>query len=454
MFIHPFLKFIFYTKQYIHKNIDWTQFKQLITLNIEKIVLNIQNNEPELIKIFFGDHNPKDILKTLTFKINSENNYILLSYNSSILKIKENFWKPILLWTELSLKSRGVIVDYENLKLISYPFDKFFNVWEFFIPWHSLEELSKVKSDILVSEKLDWSLWQMFLDKNNNIIIWSKWSFNESTESKFATELFNNKYFSHYSNEKKIEIIKLIEFNTLIFEIITRKDFFQIYEENPDNKDFSHIVDYENNDIILIGIRNKSNGILYNNEKELKKIWDYFNLKYTNTFSYSWKIENLISKIKEEKWIEWYVITYSNWLKVKIKTEEYLFLHKAYNNININTITKLIHNWKINSFIKEIPEELHNKIYDIINNLKGIFDEIWDETKNYFEENQLYLLEDKVFYNIIHSKEIIKDNMEIKILKNMFRRKDIDFSKNSILYNNIFKSEIKNIKEIYLSNNT
>ena len=300
----------------------------------------------------------KEIIKNITIKI-SNNGLINFVYNSKI--------QVLHMWTVLTLSLRWIVLDIQdNFKIISFPFNKFFNVNEFNISNANYETLLNTHENIwfTVLEKLDWALWQLFNHRWEYKII-TKGGFN-NLEWSFATKWFNDNI-----NVRNKDIKKFVDNNTLIFEIITPNDFFQ---NNTDNADFSHIIDYEDYQwIVLIWCRNKNTYELYN-YNELLNIWKMFDIDVVKEIVSYDSFEDMYSDIHDsmEK-TEWVVLYFNNWDIFKLKTKFYLIEQYRRNWLSDKKIIKAIKSKKFDELLEKTPEELHWELYDKLDNIKETF---------------------------------------------------------------------------------
>ena len=169
-----------------------------------------------------------------TVSINENENLMLLKYNECI-------WNTG--WHNYAKECRGKIIDKNTLSIVSYPFDKFFNLnenkdsEETFVS-EKIREAKKVS----LTNKLDGST--IIVSKyNGEPLITTNGAFkNEQTE--WAKEIFNEKYSTFINN---------VQANyTFVFELI-----------HPDNR---IIINYgDTKDLYLIAVRDNKlleNGLL------------------------------------------------------------------------------------------------------------------------------------------------------------------------------------------------
>ena len=288
------------------------------------------------------------ILSTITFAQND--NLVCLKYN-------------IIIWNtgfhKLARICRGKIIDMNTLEIISYPFDKFFNI----------NEVSDTKEDI-IKQRLDNNRYLYVLDKKDgSTIIVSKYkgkpiittngSFNNE-QTEWAKELFTKKYTTFLRNMQ--------EGYTYIFELI-----------HPENK---IIVDYGNEKALyLLSIRDLSTQKLLSIE-EIHQVADKFNFPYPEVFSFN-NLDHIIHLARtlrnanREGWVLRIGASDGNEYMVKIKLEEYFAMHAAFDKITVSFVYRHLMDEDLDDFIsianeiqKQTVNEKLSTIFEIRNKIK------------------------------------------------------------------------------------
>jgi RNA ligase len=305
------------------------------------------------------------------------NNLILYNYTDSCQYDKA--------WDLSTMVSRGLVIDRINKKIVGFGFEKFFNLSELG-PEHKLPELPYT-----ITEKVDGSL---IISFNHNAMWYSctRGSFN-SDQSLFA----NNILSSH-------NIIKDLN-----------SDYIYLWESvYPTNK---IVVDYNGwSGLVLLGIFNKITGeeldyelvtqeyhrlCLYNGDSVIRLVHIYPYLS----------IEKIINLSKESgKNIEGWVVRYQNGFRVKIKTDEYIKIHKCKFGLTPLVVWDLlINDCDLDDYRKNLPEELWVDFDNIVNNLTSCANTIYSYHLNLYKT--IYYVSRKDFamkVNCINDKNIFK----------------------------------------------
>jgi len=187
------------------------------------------------------------------------------------------------LWNEVTLKTRGLILD-SNMNIIASPFGKFFNLEE-----HAPEEIPSLPFNVY--DKLDGSLGIIYW-LNDKPFVATRGSFT-SDQAIHATEILHTKY-NHLFD-------KLDKDKTYLFEIIY-----------PQNR---IVVDYGSlDDLILLTIICNKTG-----EESLEDI----GFKTVKIFDGINDIQKLKELEEENK--EGFVIRFNNGFRIKMKFAEWCY---------------------------------------------------------------------------------------------------------------------------------
>jgi len=250
-------------------------------------------------------------------------------------------------WDDITLKTRGLVLDTEG-NVIAKSFDKFFNYEE--LVGNKWVESKIPNEPFEVFEKMDGSLGILF-NYNNEWILATKGSFT-SDQAIRGMEIL-----------KKYRYEKLIKGFTYLFEIIYPEnrivceyDFEDlILLAVVDNKDGYELRIHDDN-IHLEGIRFRN---LYNNLgfKVVKK--------YDGVRDYS----ELKSKILQNA--EGFVIKFENGVRMKIKGEEYVRLHKILTELSTYDIWEhLKHGKDVMELVEKVPDEFDKWVKEQVRALK------------------------------------------------------------------------------------
>jgi RNA ligase len=250
-------------------------------------------------------------------------------------------------WDEVTKDCRGLVLDSEG-NVIAKPFPKFFNYEELVGNKWKHSEIPNEPFEVF--EKMDGSLGILF-NYNGEWIMATRGSF-VSEQAIKGMELL-----------RKYKYERLIKGFTYLFEII--------YSENRivcdydfedlillaviDNKD-GYELQIHDDDIHIEGIRFRN---LYNN-LGLKVVKKYDGVKDFNT------LKNSISNNQEG-----YVVRFKNGMRMKIKGDEYVRLHRILTNFSSIDIWELVKNGEpIEPFLERVPDEFDKWVKNKIANLQ------------------------------------------------------------------------------------
>ena len=269
-------------------------------------------------------------------------------------------------WDRYTLACRGLVLDFDG-NVIAKPFPKFFN-WEeikddkyahcegcrrsgmincaYFDECGGWEMRSVIPNETFeVYEKLDGSL---------GIFFHYEGEWNMVTRGSFTSE----------QSIKGMEIAKRYNYDkicvpgfTYLFEII--------YPENR------IVVDYGKEErLVLLGIINpEGNEVPY--EEIVDDGWDIV-MKY-KTWGEDW--ETLKKEISKDN--EGYVIRFSGGMRMKIKGEEYVRLHRILTNFSSKDIWELLKNGEpFEPFLERVPDEFDDWVKRTVMNLRYSFHHI------------------------------------------------------------------------------
>ena len=283
------------------------------------------------------------ILKTVTW--NQKGNLLVLKYSN-------NVWYTG--WHRLAYGCRGKVIDIDTKEVISYPFNKFFNINE--IEETSIKNIKKLIRDadyVNITDKIDGTC--IIVTKyRGEVIINTNGSF-DSIQISMAKDLFNVKYQYFYKN--------IPEGYTFIFELV-----------HPDNR---IIIDYKDKKMLyLLDVRDLKDYRLLT-YRELKKIADKYKLDLVNKYN-NLKLEDILEiaenseDVDREGWVVNIVKGKETYL-LKVKLSEYFKLAKIRDVINIKSIYKLMLEEKLDDFISVLGEEEKVLVYGVVKDIQDIF---------------------------------------------------------------------------------
>ena len=276
------------------------------------------------------------------------------------------------LWDDITLNMRGTILDTKG-NVIAKPFPKFFNYEE-----HTAEnsKLPPIPNETFeVYEKMDGSL---------GIFFHYEGEWHMATRGSFTSE----QAIKGMEMMKKYNFEKLHTDYTYLFEII--------YNENR------IVCNYNFEDIVLLGIINTKTGNevnLYNDSEDIriKNIISNIGFRIVTlykTWGEDW--ETLKKEISKDN--EGYVIRFSGGMRMKIKGDEYVRLHRILTNFSTKDIWELLKNGEplepfldrvpdeFDAWVKEVVRDLQTRYDSILNDYQTILFNIWHPDKKLFAE--------------------------------------------------------------------
>ena len=306
-------------------------------------------------------------------------------------------------WDDITLNCRGLVLDNEG-NVIAKPFPKFFNYEE-----HKPKDIPNEYFEVY--EKMDGSLGIFFyyeeeLSDERRYNIWFNNNYETGMERFFDPNNlpnFDDPYYEptpkikgewhmaprgSFTSEQAIkgmEIAKRYNYDkkcvpgyTYLFEII--------YPENR------IVVDYGKEErLVLLGVMNRR-GEEFPYEELVEDGWDIV-MKY-KTWGEDW--ETLKKEISKDN--EGYVIRFSGGMRMKIKGDEYVRLHRILTNFSTKDIWELLrNNEQLEPFLERVPDEfdvwvrevvrdLQTQYNTILNDYRTILFNIWYPDKKVFAE--------------------------------------------------------------------
>ena len=241
------------------------------------------------------------------------------------------------LWDPITLECRGLVLDSEG-NLIAKPFPKFFN-------YEELTEASIPKQPFEVFEKMDGSL---------GIIFHYEGEWHMATRGSFTSE----QAIKGKELLDKLSKTALIPGYTYLVEII--------YPENR------IVVDYGDEEkLVVLGAYNNETGKEVEIDEMVNEGWEVV-MKY-KTWGEDW--ETLKKEISKDN--EGYVIRFSGGMRMKIKGDEYVRLHRILTNFSTTDIWELMRtNGNMNEFLERVPDEFDKWVKNTISELRYAFFQI------------------------------------------------------------------------------
>lgn len=258
-------------------------------------------------------------------------------------------------------EARGIILEIEkDVKLLCHSFDKFFNYGE------------PQGAKILEAFDFDHCTWQEKRD-GSLLRIWyykDKWRISTSgtiDANKATIDIPSCRYKSFGDMFRNIftaydEDLDVLDCTyTYSFEMTS-----------PDNK---IVVDYKDNELTLIGIRDNR----LNKELDPYTANPFTNIKCANRFKFS-NLANALENINNKHNFEGLVLCDDSYRRVKIKTDEYLTLARMVDDTGSDRgILKLILEEKIDDVVSSLPhlqrrvDLIRDYIKNEIKNIESLF---------------------------------------------------------------------------------
>lgn len=237
------------------------------------------------------------------------------------------------LWDDVTMSCRGLVVDASG-NVIARPFRKFFNLSE-----HDNPNFEKVPygEKFKAFTKCDGSLGIIFY-YDGKWLISTRGSF-DSDQAKKGQKILNHRDMSVVDTSL-----------TILAEII--------YKENRIVVDYGAL-----EDLVLLGAIDTKTG------KEIE-LCDLTHLPFNHVKQFD--VESIEDLPKDTQNFEGYVVKFESGLRVKVKLDEYVRLHKIMTGITPNRLWESIKNGDdIEKMIKELPDEMYDEVMDIVDDIRN-----------------------------------------------------------------------------------
>lgn len=251
-------------------------------------------------------------------------------------------------WNDVTLTSRGIIFEKDSGSIIARPFPKFFNMEE-----HAQEDMPEIPNEEFeVYEKLDGSL---------GIIYWYDFQWNVATRGSF-------------SSEQAIEGEKMLR-NMYDVNALDPQFTYLVEIIYPENR---IVVDYQGErKLVLLAVIDTASG----REESIDNWSSIFPLPRRYNYSN-------FNQIKSLDWEnhEGVVIRFKSGFRMKIKFENYIYLHRI---MTETTPKRIFEAWAaevpISDNLEGIPDEIFNEIEDWETKFSNARDDILiDAYQNWF----------------------------------------------------------------------
>lgn len=268
----------------------------------------VKMNTNSFICRYINDH-PNDWYESLHkdygIRIKKEDSLAIFSYN-----VECDFSDPIV------QEARGIIIDYEKLEVACWPFRKFGNYNESYaddIDWNNARVL----------EKVDGSIIKLWYNKLEN-----KWQFstngminaNNATIDAFSGVCYGN-IIRQAVNYDDIPFDNLDKDSTYIFELVS-----------PQTR---VVIKYDEIALYHLGTRNNITGVEYDTDIGIKKPKSYLINSLEGCIKAALELNNE-SREDDEVSNEGFVVVDKNWNRVKVKSPDYIMMHRLKHNDGIS----------------------------------------------------------------------------------------------------------------------
>lgn len=251
----------------------------------------------------------------------------LYIYNYTAKAQYENKW---LEYPEIRL-CRGLVLNSDNF-IVARPFEKFHNIEE-----HSEKSIVGALPNYRsfeVYDKLDGSLGISYVH-SGGVGIATRGSFS-SDQAIWATQFLKTNH-TLFTQDHPEDL-------TFLFEII--------YKQNK------IVVDYDFKGLVLLSIMRKDGSELQ--RPLIEKYAERYKFKVVEKFDFLEDFSDIRNIVKREN-AEGFVVKFDNGLRVKLKYNEYVRLHKIVTGVNTKTIWEMLKEDKdFGEILNLVPDEFYN----------------------------------------------------------------------------------------------
>jgi RNA ligase len=240
-------------------------------------------------------------------------------------------------WNNVTLNCRGLIVDAFG-NIIARPFPKFFNYGQPGCPEIDLDEPA------VVSDKMDGSLGILYKGRDGKYYIATRGSFTSDQAIK-ATKILHTKYAD----------FKPKQGYTYLFEIVY-----------PENRIVCNYGDME--DLVFLGVVQNSTG--YSSDADQAERYGWTG-PAAETFDFLTMREALEAEPRPNK--EGFVVhLLREDVRVKIKQEDYIQLHKIVTGLNARSVWQAMVDNTMDELLEKAPDEFHDFIRGVEESISNI----------------------------------------------------------------------------------
>lgn len=328
--------------------------------------------DPELL-----EHHVKngDVIKQ-----SSGDGYSIYNYSQSTVYERK--------WDEVTLQTRGLILDDETGEVMARPFAKFFN--------HNQVEVADIPLDaeVEITDKMDGSLIIPFRDRDGNMRTCTKGSFHSDQAQYMHNVLLDN------------NIEEMPEHITPLFE--------GIYPENRIVLDYGDTIDA----FLLGGVNKKTGKVISVNDK----VFDFYEGGKTHTFDGT-SLEDAF-RMKPRDNAEGVIVRDINTDNMmKIKQDDYIAIHRIVTNITVQKVNKALAEGTFDHMLDTIPDEFYDVVHKYADQNKALYDEVikeLDMNKDFVYSHVDNPEDRKEIAVFINKNETIPNNIKGKLMNYMF----------------------------------
>ena len=274
-------------------------------------------------------------------KVSPEGDLILFNY--SPLAMVHNRWN------EYERISRGLVFDAEG-NIIALPFAKFFN----------LDQMPESSSSHIVSTGIEYITEKM--DGSLGILYWWKDKWRIITRGSFTSDQSQKAY----ELLEKYDLSRLSKSATYLLEIVYKENRVVLSYDEEFLAVFDNVTGFEYS-YGFVQLTAEDAGF------KLPKVYPPLSL------------DKILEMRNETKGVEGWVLNLLDGSRVKVKTEEYLTLHRAVSNITPkNLFEAYALNRDIASIVSGYPDEFKEDVESILLDFEFRFYQILHATSDYF----------------------------------------------------------------------
>ena len=334
------------------------------------------------IQRYLEKHSIQELTEEYGIKVKEYDNFIGFNYH----QINSPKSHPI------TIESRSLKLHRHDLSVASRSFDRFFNYGEVPDMYSEFDYKNSV-----VMEKVDGSLIPIWYNQIDH-----KW------EVSSRSMIFGESTLSDDGKTIRQMVFEIFD----SFDLLDQ-EFTYIFEYiGPDNR---IVTPYDTSQIVLLGIRNNNSGS-YRSILEMETLIDKINnehVRMVNLYNFNSFEEIIDATHKFEKMEEGFVIwDTSNDLRIKIKSEQYVAIHRLHGNINsIRDIIEIVVTGETEEILIYLPhlEDKINMVKNRIEHMLGRMEEIYDKIKDIDEQKDYaksVFQHNKVFKGVLfHSRK-------------------------------------------------